>query len=207
MNTHLQALFLCFCFLHIAAAQRRSNYLGYMFTKRDSLTNCFSADLEDECSTDPSECVAAMCDACSGVAQIAECCSLVSLSAKIQCCLEAVENPSVPIIVNSTDTPANATDLTNTTTSSASTFLNSTSTSTSVWYIGYTNTPPTTPAQNPPITTSAIAVSTPSSSSCRWKLVGGINMILVLFVLIPEQSDSLLVMSSYLVVPFCHLLI
>jgi hypothetical protein len=76
------------------AFSAQQNDLGKIFGKRQNATTC-NESVEDECQTNPSDCVAAMCKACSGWVQIAECCALSTVTAMAQCLLEALNNPSV----------------------------------------------------------------------------------------------------------------
>jgi hypothetical protein len=64
------------------------------WSKRQNATTCNDDSVQAQCNESPSACVDAICANCAAFLQIAECCALASTSSKLQCLLNAIENPS-----------------------------------------------------------------------------------------------------------------
>lgn len=101
MKIILGCMFLCWSAFPQAAAMSAPELKALIYAlpsaheRRSNPFDCVNQDFEAQCSSSPTDCVAAMCEACQGIAAIAECCSLASLAAQLTCCLNAVANPAV----------------------------------------------------------------------------------------------------------------
>jgi hypothetical protein len=64
------------------------------WSKRQNVTTCNDNNVQAQCLESPSACVDAICTSCAAFLQIAECCALASISSKLQCLQNAIQNPS-----------------------------------------------------------------------------------------------------------------
>ncbi|KAH0845845.1 hypothetical protein FOPE_12245 [Fonsecaea pedrosoi] len=101
------------------AADISDHELGIILEKRQNYT-CSNQGLQDVCETNSADCIAAMCESCSGYVFIANCCALASYTAMLQCLLEVQSDPSeITMTVGSTATSNSPDTSTNTAPSSA----------------------------------------------------------------------------------------
>ncbi|OAL39759.1 hypothetical protein AYO20_01156 [Fonsecaea nubica] len=86
------------------AADISDHELDIILDKRQNYT-CSNQGLQDVCETNSADCIAAMCESCSGYVFIANCCALASYTAMLQCLLEVQSDPSeITMTIGSTAT-------------------------------------------------------------------------------------------------------